>query len=266
MSGLGPPTQNMNNQSQINLDRAIEQWREGLAQSPALRNENLDELESHLRDSIAMLQTRGLDASEAFLIATRRIGKEQLLEGEFRKINRNVVWLDRVLWILIAFQGWMLISTVCIVASVFFAGVIHQINYLLPQFDMKRLSDDSIQNAMLWAQYISPALSTVVVLLLGARLFSEPGNRLRTRLSTLLNQPAALALSVLAFGTFFQLTPYFLLYSWIYPNLLDMHFPNPSNSSLHVFLARMPQILIFAVLTLVVARKRIRTRGDVSVT
>jgi hypothetical protein len=100
----------MENTTSFDLNRAIQQWRENLGQSPAFRSENLNELESHLSDSIATLQTRGLSAEEAFLIASRRIGKGGSLEMEFAKVNRRIVWLDRTLWMLIGVQIWGLVS------------------------------------------------------------------------------------------------------------------------------------------------------------
>src|SRR4051794_3815451 len=60
----------METQTSFDLNLAIQRWRENLAQSSALRNENLNELESHLRDSIAALQTAGLSGEEAFVIAS----------------------------------------------------------------------------------------------------------------------------------------------------------------------------------------------------
>lgn len=62
------------------------------ANSLASGSENLNELESHLRDSIATLQTRGLSAEEGFLIATRRLGQgqeiiEKLARGQFTFLN-----------------------------------------------------------------------------------------------------------------------------------------------------------------------------------
>ena len=92
----------------FDLKLAIQRWRENLAQSPAFRSENLNELESHLRDSTATLQTRGLSEAEAFLIASRRVGDGPQLETEFRKINRKTTWADRILWMLIGFQFWTL--------------------------------------------------------------------------------------------------------------------------------------------------------------
>ena len=99
----------MENQTSFDLNLAIQSWRENLAQSSALRGENLNELESHLRDSIATLQTAGLSGEEAFAIAGRRIGAAQQLETEFGKVNATSVWLDRLLWMLIGIQAWTIV-------------------------------------------------------------------------------------------------------------------------------------------------------------
>jgi hypothetical protein len=96
----------MENQTSFDLNRAIRDWRQNLEPSPALRGQDLDELESHLRDSTATLQATGLSAEESFLVAVRRIGQPTVLETEFGKINAPHVWLDRVLWMLIGFQFW----------------------------------------------------------------------------------------------------------------------------------------------------------------
>jgi hypothetical protein len=92
------------NPTPFDLNRAVQQWRENLGDSPALRRENLDELETHLRDSIANLKNRGLAEDEAFLIATRRLGGKALLGREFGKVNSQAVWLNRALWMLVGIQ------------------------------------------------------------------------------------------------------------------------------------------------------------------
>lgn len=69
------------------LNRAIERWRENLGQSSAFRSEDLAELETHLRDSIAELEGRGLSSEEAFMVASGRIGGAPALEVEFGKVN-----------------------------------------------------------------------------------------------------------------------------------------------------------------------------------
>jgi len=96
----------METPSRFDLNLAIDRWREDLAHSPAFRRENLNELESHLRDSIDRLRTPQLSDEEAFLIATRRLGQTRQLESEFSKWNRNTVWLGRALWMLIGIQIW----------------------------------------------------------------------------------------------------------------------------------------------------------------
>ena len=116
----------METTTSFDLNRAIQHWRENLASSPAFRNENLHELESHLHDSIAALQTRGLSAEEAFMVAGGRIGQVSLLKTEFGKVNGKLIWLDRILWMLIGHQVWMLISIVCSTASSITAGAASQ--------------------------------------------------------------------------------------------------------------------------------------------
>jgi hypothetical protein len=100
----------MANEISFDLNLAIQHWRENLAQSPAFRSENLNELESHLRDSVAALQATGLSAEEAFSIANRRIGGDQELGTEFGKVNSRAVWLDRIFWILVGVQVWSAVS------------------------------------------------------------------------------------------------------------------------------------------------------------
>ena len=100
----------METTASFDLNGAVQLWRENLSQSPAFRSENLNELESHLRDSIATLQTHGLSAEEAFMVAAKRIGQGGSLESEFGKLNGTAVWLDRLFWILIGYQVWTFIA------------------------------------------------------------------------------------------------------------------------------------------------------------
>lgn len=74
---------------EFNLNNALQLWLERLGQSPQVKAENLKELESHIRDSVGQLQTKGLSSEESFLIATRRAGTPAQLEPEFAKINHR---------------------------------------------------------------------------------------------------------------------------------------------------------------------------------
>lgn len=91
------------------LNDAIVSWRDGLSRSPHVREEDLAELEAHLRDSVAALQSRGLTDEESFLLAARRLGNPSGLEPEFAKVNRREVWLNRLLWMLVGIQAWGLV-------------------------------------------------------------------------------------------------------------------------------------------------------------
>ncbi len=89
----------MENTAKFDLNESISAWRRQLRESPALRNDDLEELEAHLRDSIARWQSAGLSPEEAFWIAKRRIGNDESLACEFGKVNSERVWLTRALWV-----------------------------------------------------------------------------------------------------------------------------------------------------------------------
>jgi hypothetical protein len=107
----------MENTTAFDLNNAIGRWRDGLSQAPQFREEDLAELESHLRDSVTELQARGLTSEEAFLLAARRLGNPASLEPEFAKVNRGQVWLHRLLWMLVGIQVWGLVTSFSRVAA-----------------------------------------------------------------------------------------------------------------------------------------------------
>jgi hypothetical protein len=109
------PDETMENQSPFDLNVAIQRWRDQLAHSPSFRADDLEELESHIRDSERSLRALGLTEEEAFLIAIRRIGAGEALAAEFAAVNGSPAWLDRLLWIttgsMTIYAGWSLMST-----------------------------------------------------------------------------------------------------------------------------------------------------------
>lgn len=84
----------------FDLNQQMGEWRTQLQTSPALQPADLDELESHLRDTIEMLHDEGLDFEEAFWVACHRIGNVQSLQGEFSKVDRGIIGAHRLFWIL----------------------------------------------------------------------------------------------------------------------------------------------------------------------
>lgn len=105
----------------FDLNTAVREWRDQLAQSPALGRDQLDELEAHLYDAMGDLQTRGLSPEEAFLIAAKRAGTSSALGNEFGKVNRHRIWLDRVFWMLV---GNLAFSTISSVLAPFGSGLV----------------------------------------------------------------------------------------------------------------------------------------------
>ncbi len=74
------------------LESQVRKWRGHLRSSGSLSEQDLEELESHLRDSIDDLTSRGITTEEAFLISVRRLGDTEALGNEFAKISTENLW------------------------------------------------------------------------------------------------------------------------------------------------------------------------------
>jgi hypothetical protein len=74
------------------LESQIRKWRGHLRSSGSLGEEGLEELESHLRDSIDDLTSRGVTTEEAFLLSVRRMGDTEALSNEFAKVSTESLW------------------------------------------------------------------------------------------------------------------------------------------------------------------------------
>jgi hypothetical protein len=93
----------MEDKAGFDLNDALRRWRRGLAGRAGLQGENLEELESHLRESVATLEHSGLSSEEAFFVALRRLGSAEALGREFALVHSRSVWLDRLLWVLVGY-------------------------------------------------------------------------------------------------------------------------------------------------------------------
>lgn len=80
----------------FDLGRAVAEWKGALAAAGQLPDDRLEELASHLEDTMAELVRLGLDEEEAFLVAVKRVGNVDavarqlaLAEGDesWRRIN-----------------------------------------------------------------------------------------------------------------------------------------------------------------------------------
>lgn len=89
------------------LESALRDWAANFRRTETMRHADVDELEQHVRDSLAALTASGLSEEEAFLVATHRVGPAAQLEREFHKVNGNHVWGHRLLWML---AGYLLFT------------------------------------------------------------------------------------------------------------------------------------------------------------
>ena len=107
----------MENSPRFDLPAALENWRTELAAQPNLTAEVRRELETHLRDTLAGFQQRGLSDEEAFWLARRRVGQPAQLGEEFVKADPAAVWRERVFWMVATLLAYSLWNTVADDAS-----------------------------------------------------------------------------------------------------------------------------------------------------
>lgn len=78
----------------FDLESGIRKWRDHLRMAGAVGAADMEELETHVRDSVEALTQGGLDTEEAFLVAIKRIGQTDALAHEFSKVNTEDLWLQ----------------------------------------------------------------------------------------------------------------------------------------------------------------------------
>lgn len=93
----------------FDLERAVDTWRQTVKRNRSFLTEDLDELESHLRDAVEHLQAEGLDLEEAWREALRRTGNQMELAPEYDKVRYGAARLEartradmRWLWAMVA--------------------------------------------------------------------------------------------------------------------------------------------------------------------
>ena len=79
------------------LEAQITHWREYLRRRPAIHAPDVEELEDHLRDQVAMLTEAGLAGDEAFLVAVKRMGSLDAVSREFAREHSERLWKQLVI-------------------------------------------------------------------------------------------------------------------------------------------------------------------------
>lgn len=76
----------------FDLELNISSWCDYLRSSGKLSEDDVLELENHLREQIDELTESGLDEEEAFLISVKRLGNVNLISEEYSKVNTENLW------------------------------------------------------------------------------------------------------------------------------------------------------------------------------
>jgi len=78
----------------IDVDHEIAMWRAALKKEGHLPDDDLQELEDHLRDELEALRATGLEEDEALLIAMKRMGDGIKLSRELARVDSDKVWMQ----------------------------------------------------------------------------------------------------------------------------------------------------------------------------
>lgn len=95
----------------FDLEKAIRDWNHTLARAESVSDDNVQELEEHLREIIAELVGKGLTQKEAFTVGKARLGESSALNREYSKVNGSYVWRRRILWMLLGYVGGSAFAT-----------------------------------------------------------------------------------------------------------------------------------------------------------
>jgi len=76
----------------FDLEWNVRQWSDYLRSKGKLKDADIQELESHLRDEIEELVTTGLSSEESFIISLKRLGNVNAVSMEYSKINMTGFW------------------------------------------------------------------------------------------------------------------------------------------------------------------------------
>lgn len=153
----------------FDLEKAIQNWRCDLLQNQSMLETNADELESHLRDEMDSLMLVDLNAEEAFMVSTHRIGDNKTIGQEFAKVNPKVAWRRRIFWMLLGILIAIIINTLAQLSSGMSA-------YLL----VKASVNNTLSVAVTAVVYMGTFAGVLLLLIFGFDLINQVYKRMFT--------------------------------------------------------------------------------------
>ncbi|RYD84021.1 MAG: hypothetical protein EOP84_06670 [Verrucomicrobiaceae bacterium] len=94
----------------FNLEASIAAWRTKFRSHEAISHSEVEELESHLRDSIDDLTQSGLSLEESFLLARHRLGGENVAE-EIHHSDPARLWASRARWMFLGVLSYFALTS-----------------------------------------------------------------------------------------------------------------------------------------------------------
>ncbi|MFP4366230.1 MAG: hypothetical protein ACLFQA_03960 [Bacteroidales bacterium] len=79
----------------FNIQKQIDSWESKIKTQPSITESDAEELKIHLLDLIETLKDTGLDDQEAFLVASKRMGKKDDWGEEYRQENIPILQIRR---------------------------------------------------------------------------------------------------------------------------------------------------------------------------
>lgn len=96
----------------FDLEEQIRLWKQSFTTTDGMRRADIEELEHHVRDSMATLSALGLNPQEAFIVATHRVGAPVRVAREFAKVNGSRLWYQQVGWMTAGALGYAICGLV----------------------------------------------------------------------------------------------------------------------------------------------------------
>lgn len=82
----------------FDLNDSIRCWKSAFEQHEGCSTDDVQELESHLREEVAALERSGLSEQEAFMVGVSRLGNPGEVCNEYAKANPGRLWQNRMYW------------------------------------------------------------------------------------------------------------------------------------------------------------------------
>ncbi len=92
--------------STFSLKQSVDNYIDSVKNQGSITNSDAAELSAHLYDATDSLTKFGLSEEEAFIIACRRLGNEDVLAEEYSKVNPSVKMNRIWAYMIIGFNLW----------------------------------------------------------------------------------------------------------------------------------------------------------------